>query len=93
MNSKLSLSALLLATLAPSAAAQVSGEVLYRVYGRPYAELQKARFIDDINGDGYLEFLVGSPYAPKAGSVGYCAVISGMDGVVLREHYGNNSTS
>jgi len=76
-----------------TASSQVTGEAMYRTYGRPFAELEKARCIGDINGDGAVEFIVGSPRAPKSGSVGYCAIISGMDGLVLREHFGLTDTS
>ena len=93
----MSIPSLLLATtaviaLAPSPAqAQVTYEVKYRVHGLPYAYLEQARCIGDVNGDGAIDFLAGSPKAPRTGSVGSCAVISGADGIVLREHYGLTS--
>ena len=71
-----------------TAHSQVTGEAMHRTYGRPFADLEKARCIGDINGDGAVEFMVGSPHAPQSGNVGYCAIISGMDGLVLREHFG-----
>jgi len=71
-------------------AAAQSAEVGYRVYGRAHAELSKARIVGDIDGDLADDYLVGSPYAPKYGNVGYCALISGIDGSTIREHFGLN---
>jgi hypothetical protein len=65
-----------------------SAEVSYRVYGRAHAELTKARMVGDIDGDLAQDYLVGSAFAPKYGNVGYCALISGIDGSLIREHYG-----
>lgn len=89
MNLTLPLGFLLAAFATSQAAeAQASVDVKYRFYGRPHAKLEKARCVGDIDGDGGTDFLAGSPHAPKVGSVGYCALVSGMDGSIIREHFG-----
>lgn len=77
-------------TLLSAALPAQSAQINYRVFGRPHAEVTKARIVGDIDGDLAQDYLIGSPYAPKIGNVGYCALISGATGSVIREHFGLN---
>jgi hypothetical protein len=44
----------------------------------------------DINSDGYADVMISSPIHPKNGiSAGHVQIMSGKDGKLIREHYGD----
>ncbi|KAA3611905.1 MAG: hypothetical protein DWQ01_07420 [Planctomycetota bacterium] len=70
-----------------------SGGLLYRLEG----DQAEAKFgqtlaaLDDVDGDGFSDLLVGAPNQDVAGvlEAGQVSLYSGLDGSLLRRHFGN----